>query len=193
MELFDICDENGQPTGRTVERNVAHRDGIPHRTAHVWIIRTEEGRPQVLLQKRHRNKDSFPGMFDTSSAGHIPAGSQPLESAMRELYEELGIRAEPDELHYAGSFHVEYALPFHGEMFRDNEYVSVFVCDKDVAIDDIRIQENEVEAVEWFDLEEVYKECSQRIRTRFCVPVEGLEILIRDLTKGRPEVGPDPL
>ena len=39
MELFDIVDENGIPTGKTVERNVAHKDGIRHRSEHVWIAR----------------------------------------------------------------------------------------------------------------------------------------------------------
>ena len=83
MEIFDICDENGLPTGRTVERGEAHRAGILHRTAHVWLIREEAGRTQVLLQKRSRNKDSFPGLYDTSSAGHVPAGSEVLPSARR--------------------------------------------------------------------------------------------------------------
>ena len=148
MELFDVCDECGQPTGETVERSIAHRDGIPHRTAHVWIVRKEDQQIQILLQKRHRNKDSFPGMYDTSSAGHIPAGSEPLESAIRELQEELGIEAAPENLHYAGSFHAEYALPFHEQMFRDNEFVSVYVYDRSVGMDDIRIQEDEIEKVD---------------------------------------------
>lgn len=71
MEIFDIIDENGNPTGKTVTREKAHTDGIPHRTAHIWIIRKKDGRVQVLFQKRSMNKDSFPGKFDTSSAGHI--------------------------------------------------------------------------------------------------------------------------
>ena len=177
MELFDICDEYGQPTGETIERSVAHREGTPHRTAHVWIVRKTDDQIQILLQKRHRKKDSFPGMYDTSSAGHIPAGSEPLESAIRELQEELGIESAPEDLHYAGFFHAEYALPFHGQMFRDNEFVSVYVYNRSVDMDDIRIQEDEIEKVEWFDLEEVYQECSQGTRTRFCVPLEGLNIL----------------
>lgn len=59
MEIFDIVDENGIPTGETVERTAAHRDGIRHRTAHVWVVRTVDGEPQVLLQKRSAGKDSF--------------------------------------------------------------------------------------------------------------------------------------
>ena len=83
MEIFDVIDKDGNPTGETVTREQAHTEGIPHRTAHIWILRKKEGRIQVLLQKRSKNKDSFPGMFDTSSAGHIQAGDEPLESALR--------------------------------------------------------------------------------------------------------------
>ena len=103
MELFDVIDSKGNPAGQIVSREKAHAEGIPHRTAHIWIIRKKEGRVQILLQKRSQNKDSFPGKFDTSSAGHIQAGDEPLESALRELKEELGISATPEQLHpFAG-------------------------------------------------------------------------------------------
>ena len=39
MELLDIVDENGIPTGEVVEREKAHREGVRHRTSHVWIAR----------------------------------------------------------------------------------------------------------------------------------------------------------
>ena len=61
MELLDIVDENGKPTGETVERKTAHSEGIRHRTAHVWIVRKSDEGAEVLLQKRAMNKDSFPG------------------------------------------------------------------------------------------------------------------------------------
>ena len=95
MEYLDIVDERGNPTGETVSREEAHKNGILHRTAHVWVIRNADGRTEVLLQKRSDEKDSFPGMYDTSSAGHIPAGEEPLPSALRELSEELSINAAP--------------------------------------------------------------------------------------------------
>ena len=104
MEYIDIVDEQGNPTGEKVERSIAHSQGIRHRTAHIWIVRKVNGRYQVLMQKRAMNKESFPGMFDTSSAGHIQAGDEPLESALREFHEELGIRAQPQELEFAGNF-----------------------------------------------------------------------------------------
>ena len=89
MEYFDIVDEQGNPTGQTVERKQAHRNNILHRTAHVWIVRRRGNSIQILLQKRCMEKDSFPGCYDISSAGHIPAGVDYIPSALRELKEEL--------------------------------------------------------------------------------------------------------
>ena len=62
MEYFDVCNEQGEPTGETVSREIAHRDGILHRTSHVWILREKAGKKQVLLQKRSKQKDSYPGL-----------------------------------------------------------------------------------------------------------------------------------
>ena len=46
-EYFDVCDEQGLPTGEIVERGDAHKNGVPHRTAHVWLTRKEGGRQQI--------------------------------------------------------------------------------------------------------------------------------------------------
>lgn len=176
MEYLDLCDENGLPTGRIISRGEAHREGLPHRTAHVWIVREREGRAEILLQKRSWEKDSFPGMYDTSSAGHIPAGVEPLPSALRELREELGIDALPGQLDYAGHFHCRYEKIFHGEPFRDNEYIRIYVCREPVDLSALRLQREEVEEVRWFDLDQVRREI-QVSRARICVPSKSLEIL----------------
>ncbi|MBQ6594843.1 MAG: aldo/keto reductase [Clostridia bacterium] len=184
MEYFDIIDENGHPTGKVISREEAHTRGVLHRTAHVWVVREEKGRTQILLQKRSLRKDSFPGLYDTSSAGHIPAGSEPLPSALRELREELGIAAEADQLDYAGAFRVRYEKEFHGRLFRDNELAWVYVLRRPVDIDQLVLQTTEVDKVDWFDLEEVCHEI-RHSRARFCVPTGGLEVLRNYLEKAR--------
>ena len=93
-EILDIVDDNGQPTGEVIDRVTAHREGILHRTSHVWLVRIKDGRQQVLLQKRSEEKDSYPGCYDISSAGHIIAGSDFETSALRELKEELDVDVE---------------------------------------------------------------------------------------------------
>ena len=176
-EIFDIVDEKGQPTGETVTRSQAHAEGVRHRTAHIWVVRDNGDKTEVLLQKRALNKDSFPGRYDTSSAGHIQAGDEPLESAIRELSEELGIQADADDLNFAGTFPIQYEKEFHGKMFRDNEIAFVYVYDEDVDIDKLTIQKEELDSVEWFDLEEVYQACQPPRDEKFCVPMGGLEIV----------------
>ena len=176
MEYLDIVDENGIPTGEIVSREEAHKLGVQHRTSHVWIVRKNENGYDILLQKRSLNKDSHPGMYDTSSAGHIVAGDEPLESALRELYEELGIKADASQLENIGKFHGEYSKEFHGRLFKDNEISFVFLYQGNADIDELNLQKNEIDEVRWFDLNKVWKEI-QSGRERICVPLGSLEIL----------------
>lgn len=161
MELFDVLDENGNKTGMTKERGVAHREGSPHATVHMWIVRekeTEHGRDyDVLLQKRSACKDSNPGCYDISSAGHVEVGAELLESAIREMGEELGLAVAAEDLHYVGVHNAAFEAEFHGRMFRDKEFSSVYVYTKPVDISDLKLQESEVESVKWMDYEECLK------------------------------------
>ena len=177
MEYLDICAEDGLPTRKTVSRDEAHREGLMHRTAHVWIVREKAGGYDILLQKRSMEKESFPGMYDTSSAGHIPAGEEPLPSALRELKEELA---------FAGMFRIRYEKTFHGRLFRDNEVTWVYVYSAPVEVSALTLQAAEVDEARWFDLEAVWTEI-QTSRERFCVPRAGLSLLRDHLKNGREE------
>ena len=154
-EIFDIVDEKGVPTGETISRSEAHEKGVRHRTAHIWVFRDNKGKAEVLLQKRALNKDSFPGRYDTSSAGHIQAGDEPLESAIRELSEELGIQAKPDDLQFAGTFPIQYEKEFHGKMFKDNEIAFVYVYGENVDISALSIQKEELDSVKWLPADQI--------------------------------------
>lgn len=156
MELLDVVDENGIPTGETVEREKAHREGIRHRTSHVWIARVKDGKVELLLQRRSLNKDSHPGCLDISSAGHITAGTGYVESAIRELEEELGIIVEASELHFCGKKRRAYKKHFHGHEFFDNQVSNVYVMARDVDIEEIVCQESEICEVLWMPFDEVY-------------------------------------
>ncbi|MGN1170345.1 MAG: NUDIX domain-containing protein [Lachnospiraceae bacterium] len=154
MEVLDIVDERGEPTGRTVERSRAHAEGILHRTAHVWILRKRNGIIQILLQKRSDNKDSHPGVYDISSAGHIPAGVDYISSAVRELKEELGVSVKPDALMKCGQRRIHYDEIFHGKRFIDNQVSNVYILWLDREPEGFVLQTDEVSEVRWFALEE---------------------------------------
>ena len=135
MELLDVVDQNGMPTGEIVSREKAHAEGIRHRTSHVWLLRTHDGKTQILLQKRCESKDSWPGCYDISSAGHIPAGVDFLPSAIRELQEELGVKVNPDALVFCGDRTICEDGVFHDRPFHDRQYSRVFAlrCDLEEA------------------------------------------------------------
>lgn len=153
-ELLDVVDEQGIPTGAVVPREKAHAQGIRHRTAHVWLVRFRAGKPQILLQKRCKSKDSWPGCYDISSAGHIPAGVDFIPSALRELREELGVEAAPGELVFCGNRQISADGVFHGYPFHDRQYSRVFVLLRDWEEGAFTVQAEEIDSVRWMDLEE---------------------------------------
>lgn len=177
MELLDIVDNNGNPTGETVERETAHENGIMHRTSHVWLVREKYGKVQILLQKRCENKESFPGCYDISSAGHIPAGMDYVESAIRELQEELGISASVDELVYCGDRIVIWDDCFCGKPFHDRQYSRVFILWRDFEEEEFILQKEEVDSVLWMDLDECIA-AVEKNKIKHCIYPEELKMVM---------------
>lgn len=155
MEYFDIVDEKGQPTGEIVERGKAHAEGIMHRTSHVWLVREKNGTIEILVQKRCDTKDSFPGQYDISSAGHIPEGIDFVQSAIRELKEELGVDVAEDDLIFCGDRIVTWDEEFYGEPFHDRQYSRVFALWCELDEEQFVLQEEEVSAVLWMDMDKL--------------------------------------
>ena len=162
---------------------MAHLDGSLHPTSHIWIVRRNHSSGwDLLLQKRSLFKDSNPGCYDISSAGHVSAGDTYLPAALRELGEELGIRAEEEDLHLAGMRKAYFEDVFYGKPFRDYEISAVYVYDKPVDEKKLVLQESEVEAVKWMD----FQECCRRVEhgsMKHCIYMDELEIVGRYLDK----------
>ncbi|HEX7631852.1 MAG TPA: NUDIX domain-containing protein, partial [Lacunisphaera sp.] len=87
-ELFDVVDEQDQVTGQLARREV-HRRKLRHRAVHM-LVANRAG--QVFLHQRSMQKDLFPGVWDSSAAGHVGAGEDYDGTALRELEEEIGCR-----------------------------------------------------------------------------------------------------
>ena len=171
-EYLDIVDEDGNPTGQVVSRTQAHAEGLRHRTSHVWIVRKRGDAVQVLLQMRCAAKDSYPGCYDISSAGHIPAGDEFVGSALRELQEELGVTASPEELHECGLRRFHFEAVFHGKPFRDNQVSKVFClwCDREA--EDFTVQKSEIDYVKWFALDEAVRAVAEHAIPNCIFPEE---------------------
>lgn len=162
LELFDILLPDMTPSGRVGERETIHETGDWHSTAHIWVVRPAGNKKfDVLLQKRSCTKDSFPGSYDISAAGHVAAGDDFLPTALRELKEELGISARAEDLSMIGMHDAEYKGEFYGRAFHNSEHSAVYLYVKPVEVQDLCLQDSEVESVCWADYDECLSQMKQ--------------------------------
>lgn len=89
-EYFDVVDEHDVVLGRR-PRSEVHALGLRHRAVHVILMNT---RGEVFLQQRSLRKDCSPGVWDSSSSGHVDSGEDYDDAVYREVAEELGVRLE---------------------------------------------------------------------------------------------------
>jgi len=82
-EIFDVVDRGDVVVGRETRSRV-HQLGLLHRAVHVLVY---NGKGEVFLQKRSMSKDRQPGLWDSSSSGHVDSGEDYDAAARRELGE----------------------------------------------------------------------------------------------------------
>jgi isopentenyldiphosphate isomerase len=121
-EQIDILEPNGQKTGESRPRSEVHRLGLWHRTVHIWL-RDDFG--NILFQLRAHDKENNPNLYDTSCAGHISAGDRSLESAVREIREELGLKKSASDLKFL--FEAKHESVLNDGAYLDNEYYDVYL------------------------------------------------------------------
>lgn len=86
QEILDIVDANNNIIGQASRQEV-HEKNLMHRAAHVLIA--HDG--YIFLQLRSHEKKQFPNKWDISAAGHVESGETYIQTAIRELKEELAI------------------------------------------------------------------------------------------------------
>jgi len=155
MEYLDILDKDGNPTGKKKPKPDVHKDGDWHKTVHIWIV-TPKG--ELLIQKRSPEMDSYPNLWDISTAGHISAGEDSITSALREAEEELGLKLKAENFHYLFTA-IQQALLQNGT-YINNEYNDVYLVELDPASLKFNLQKEEVSETRWVPYQELEKELS---------------------------------
>lgn len=69
-------------------RSVVRAHNLLHRATGV-VVRDSAGR--LLVHRRTDTKDVYPGRWDCSAGGVVLAGEDPVDAAVRELAEEVGV------------------------------------------------------------------------------------------------------
>lgn len=133
-EIYDVVDKMDQVIGQATRREI-HQRNLLHRSIHILVFNS---RNEVFLQKRSMTKNENPGLWDTSSAGHVDSGETYDDCAHRELWEELGIKAILKPLDKIEACQETY-----------KEHVQIYTCKTDTTI---KINLDEISEGQYFSL-----------------------------------------
>ena len=121
-EWFTVYDEELHPVG-TATRDDCHKKGLLHEVVHCWVFSRERERVWLYFQQRSHTKKDFPNYFDLTVGGHVDAGEDRMTAVLREMREEIGLSARPEELSYLGHTREDLKI---GD-FYDREVSRVFL------------------------------------------------------------------
>ena len=154
MELLDVLDENGNKTGEVEERSEVYRKGLWHRSSHIWIINDNN---ELLVQRRNPYKATFPNLWAISVAGHVDSGETSLDTAIRELKEEVNLDVDPDELEFL--FTIKRETPYKDSFLR--VFDDVYLLRKNIDCEQTKLQVEELTDIKYVYyeyLEDIFKE-----------------------------------
>jgi len=164
-ELLTEVDIKNNVIG-SIPRGIAHNSPNKiYRTIYV-IAKDKDGR--VLLQKRSSTKDLYPNCWDLSVGGHVNYGKSYIETAVKELDEELGVKTSAKELKFIGEVLVK--LPTSSEFFNVFEY-------NIKPTDQIKLENNEVNSMMWMSIEEIKDSMRQHKLNWYPRPLQTISAL----------------
>ena len=138
MEWNDIYDADRNLTGRLHRRGDRWSKGEYGLVVCVWVY---DGKGKLLLTRRAPEK-SAPGTWE-NSGGAVKAGETSRLAVARELFEETGIHADPEEFELL-------ATDRDKNMFYDH-----YCLRRAVGLKDIVMLPGETDGVQWASMERV--------------------------------------
>lgn len=147
-EIWDVYDENGNRTGKTMERGIPVA-GTYMLCVHVYLY-TPDGR--FLVQKRASTKESHPGEWDVTG-GAVLHNEASIDGAKRETFEEVGIDISDAKIHFVERHK------------KKKSFADIYFVEKDFDITDCVLQREEVAEVRFVSGDELLKlQMHERLR-----------------------------
>lgn len=141
-EIFQLVDQNGKEKG-TAARSICHGNPkLIHAVVHLHLF---DSSGRLFLQKRSKNKERYPGYWDTSVGGHVRGGEAIPSALVREVEEEIGIKSTGARLLY-------------NYLYSDNfesEYVNTFVLVYSESLGKIKIDPVELDEGVFYNVREI--------------------------------------
>ncbi len=139
-----IVDKEDKIIGTKERRDIK---GDIYRVSALWLTNPKG---EILLAKRHKNKDSNPGKWGPAVAGTVEEGESYEDNIIKETEEEIGIKGI--------KFNIKQKTFIQGKR---NHFTQWFTAVIDKNTDEFKIQDNEVEEVRWISKERLLKELKE--------------------------------
>ena len=138
MELLEVLNENGEPTGEILDKNKIHKEGKYHKEVALILL---NNKGEILLQKRSSAKEIEPNKW-AWHGGHVIAGETEIDAIIRETKEELGITLKENQ--------IKLLVKLKRDKVPNRQYTTAYysICDFD--INDFSIQKEELSEIKWF-------------------------------------------
>lgn len=142
-ELIDVLDEKGRKTNYKCTLSEAHSNGFWHHTCHIWFY---DNTGNIILQRRAKDSGTYSNLLDISSAGHIFSESNEIETAEKEIFEELGLKIDCDCLKKVCTIKSVKIIP---ELQKeDKEFNTIFLYKLNDLNIDFKLQKEELDCID---------------------------------------------
>ncbi len=139
-ELFIVVDKDDKIIGYRTRYECHRNKNLIHRGIGVVIFNSKG---KVLMQKRSRKKDLFPGYYSISTGGHVTKGESYRQAAQRELFEEIGVKTR---------LKLKTKFIIRGE--RETEIDTIYSA---IHNGPFRLDKSEVERIEFYSPQQIKK------------------------------------
>lgn len=144
-EIFDIYSRKGQYLGSATKTEChSSKATFYHKPVWLWIINSKN---EILIQKHAKNKKAFPNLWDMSCAGHVRANETSIDGAIREVFEELGIKTNINDYEFITEYIYDKGM----------EIAQVYLLKLDVNKENFILNSDEVETVKWVSYDDFIK------------------------------------
>lgn len=140
MEIWDIYDKYRKKTEKTHVKGTKTGEGEYHIAVRVWIVNSQG---ELLIQRRQFDNITWPGMWEAAASGSAITGDNSPDTAIKETMEEIGLDIEEDILE-----------PIFTVKFK-NGFDDNYLIRRDVDIEDLTLENDEVVDVKWATMDEI--------------------------------------
>lgn len=113
-------------------------------TVGLMLIRTNEGKEEILLQKR-KNTGYMDGYYDLGACGHVEDNETMKMALIRETKEEIGIDIKIEEINFVTIIHDISNKAYYNACFKVTKWEGTPTIG----------EQDKIEEIKWFDINEL--------------------------------------